>query len=61
MFYFQNLLSKTDLFFKILFFLKNMALRKRCGSSLKSKRVVGDEKPGLRYVRYARASGGRGF
>ena len=48
MFYFQNLLSKIDLFFKTLFFLKNMALGKRCGSSLKLKSVVGDEE--LRWV-----------
>ena len=32
-----------------------MALGKRCGSSLKSKRVIGDEELGLGYVRYARA------
>ena len=46
MFYFQNLLSKIDLFFETLFFLKNMALGKRCGTSLKSKHVVGNEEPG---------------
>ena len=55
MFYFQNLLSKIDLFFETLFFLKNMALGKRCGSSMKLKRVVSDEELGLGYVRYARA------
>ena len=58
MFYFQNLLSKTDLFFRNnFFFLKNMALGKRCGSSLKSKRVVGGEELGLGSVRYPRAFG----
>ena len=46
MFYFQNLISKIGLFFETLFFLKNMALGKRCGSSLKSKRVVSDEELG---------------
>ena len=34
-----------------------MALGKRCGSSLKSKRVVGGEELGLGYVRYTRAFG----